>query len=448
MRLSLNTAALRSRFLQDGLHRSSTLLIAAQGINAVAAFLFWLLCARLFPASQVGLATAFISFGLLVATFTHLGLPTTVLRFLPTSKHRGGLFSAAVLLVTLASATGGLLALLAIGHLAPRLGFVQHSLALSLMLVAVVVGSALGGLLDGVLASLRASKYVLGKAVLTNVPRIVLPFAVATLGMQGMAGVYSGMLLLGVLYSLVVIVRRFIGRGNLQPRFIELRRHRNFAAANYFGSMFGILPGTLTPLIVLQILGPAQAAFFYMPMQLAVFLGIIASSTCQALLAEVAQTEDADAHRRQVVGAAKHLYQLLLPAAIGLCVFGWGILRVYGAAYAAHGLQPLFILCAASLFVAMNWIGDTWLNIQKKPLAYFLMNAFNAAAVVGSVYILAGHGLVGVALGWLLGQVVSAGVYVVLFARDQLAAVVLPARVLRKTAYVLRAIFSHAKESA
>jgi O-antigen/teichoic acid export membrane protein len=424
--------AVKSKFLHDDLRRSSSLLIAAQGINAAAAFAFWVVCARLFPASQVGLATAFISFGLLVAAFTHLGLPTTVLRFLPASKQRGGLFSAAVSLVALSSLVGGILAVFLIGHLAPKLSFVQHSLVLSLMLVAIVVGTALGSLLDGVLASLRKSQYVLSKAVLTNVPRVVLPFVIAALGVQGMAGVYSGMLLLGVVYSLVIIVKKFLERGSLKPRFAQLRAHRNFAAANYFGSMFGILPGTLTPLIVLQILGPSQAAFFYMPMQLAVFLGIISSSTCQALLAETAQSDDIALHRKHVLNATKHLYQLLIPAALFLSAAGWVILRIYGAAYAAHGLLPLVILCAASLLVAVNWIGDTWLNIQKKPVAYFLMNALNAVTVVGFVYLLAGNGLVGVAWGWFLGQALSAGAYVLLFGQDHLVA--LGVKILRKIA--------------
>jgi O-antigen/teichoic acid export membrane protein len=425
-------AAVKKKFLHDDLRRSSSLLIAAQGINAAAAFVFWVVCARLFPAAQVGLATAFISFGLLVAAFTHLGLPTTVLRFLPTSKQRGGLFTAAVSLVALSSLVGGILAVFLIGHLAPKLSFVQHSLVLSLMLVAIVVGTALGSLLDGVLASLRKSQYVLSKAVVTNAPRVVLPFVIAALGVRGMVGVYSGMLLLGIAYSLIIIVKKFLERGSLRPHFGELSAHRKFAAANYFGSMFGILPGTLTPLIVLQILGPSQAAFFYMPMQLAVFLGIISSSTCQALLAETAQSDDPAAHRKHVINATKHLYQLLVPAALFLSLAGWVILRIYGAAYAAHGLLPLVILCASSLLVAVNWIGDTWLNIQKKSTAYFLMNALNAAAVVGCVYALAGNGLVGVAWGWLLGQTLSAGVYVLIFGQDHL--VTLGVKILRKIA--------------
>ncbi len=422
----------KQQLLGDALHRSSTLLIAAQGVNAVAAFIFWVLCARLFPAREVGLATALISYAALTAAFTQLGLPVTTLRFLPTSKYRKGLLSASIGLVGLSSLFGGLFAVGAIGVLAPKLGFVRDSLVLSLSLVAVVVGTSFSALLDGVMTSLQQSRYVLTKAIVTNVPRVVLPFAIVALGVQGIVGVYMAMLLLGGVYSLTIILRKFLPGGSLRPQFHELGKHRSFATANYFGSMLGILPGTLTPLIVLEKLGPSQAAFFYMPMQLAVFLSIIAGSTCQALLAETAQQKNDNKQYVQMLAATRQLYRLLIPAALGLGIGGWLILRFYGADYAAQGIAPLLVLCAASLFVALNWIGDTWLNIRKKSLAYFLMNGCNALTVVGSVFLFASHGLLSVAVGWLIGQALSAAIYVALFARSQLA-VFLP-KALRYTA--------------
>jgi O-antigen/teichoic acid export membrane protein len=423
--LQLRTVA---RTLSTGnLQRSSALLIGSQAINAIGAFIFWVLCARLFPAHQVGLATALISYGALVATFTQLGLPVTVLRFLPTSRKRSQLLSAAISIVSLASVLGGLVAIAAIHTLVPKLGFVHSSIMLSLMLVAIVVGTSVGSLTDGVMASLRSSEFVFRKAVVTNVPRVLLVFMVGSLGSKGMVGIYSAMLLLGITYSLSVIARKWLDKGALRPSFQELLSYRGFAAANYFGSMFGVLPGTLTPLIVLDKLGASQAAFFYMPMQLAVFLGVIASSTCQALLAETAQTNDETQYAQHVIHATKHLYQLLIPAAALLGIGGWAILRIYGASYASHGFLPLGILCLASLPVGVNWIGDTWLNIKRQSLAYFFMNACNALTVVGGVFLLAGHGLIGVALGWLIGQTLSAAIYVVLFARDRLSSLRRPA---------------------
>ncbi|HEX7963197.1 MAG TPA: hypothetical protein VF466_01260 [Candidatus Saccharimonadales bacterium] len=412
---------LKQHVLHDDLRRSSTLLVLSQAVNAAGAFLFWMLCARLFPASQIGLATAFISYGALVAAFTHLGLPVTVLRFLPMSKRRGGLFSAAMLLVTVCSLLGGVIALAAIRLLAPRLVFAQHDAGLALLLVLLVAVGALAGLMDSVLTALKKSGYVLGKTAIVTLPRLLSVFTVAGLGLGGLVGLYTLSLLGGVVFAAVLIARRLKHSGLLSPAFGELYPHRAFAAANYFGSMFGILPGTLVPLIVLAKLGPTQAAFFYMPMQLAVFLGIIASSTCQALLAAVAHDDNPAMYRAYVVKAARHLYRLLIPAALCMVLLGWVVLHLYGAAYAAHGYAPLLILCAASLLVGLNWLGDAWLNIQKRGRAYFLMNAVNALAVVAGVYALAGRGLVGVAAGWLLGQTVSAAIYVALFARSQLA---------------------------
>lgn len=417
------TQFIKRQLSANHLQRSSTLLIGAQALNAVGAFIFWVLCARLFPAHEVGLATAFISYGALVATFTQLGLPVTVLRFLPMSKQRSRLVSAASIIVTGASILGGLISIAVIGILAPKLDFVRDSFILSSILVAIVLGTSVGTLTDGIMASLRKSEYVFNKAIITNTPRVLLPFIIGTLGMQGIAGIYAAMLLLGVVYSMTILAKKWLQDDSIRPAFNELIEHRSFAAANYFGSMFGVLPGTLTPLIVLDKLGATQAAFFYMPMQLAVFLGVISSSTCQALLAETAQDDNPEQHITHVVNATKHLYQLLTPIALLLGVIGWGILRVYGTTYASQGYIPLGILCVSSLIVAANWLGDTWLNIKKRPVAYFLMNACNAITVVGGVFLLAGHGLTGVALGWLIGQTLSAAVYIVLFARDPLLSI-------------------------
>jgi len=200
----------------------------------------------------------------------------------------------------------------------------------------------------------------------------------------------------------------------------ELQQHRSFAAANYFGGVFGILPGSLLPIIVLSKLGATQAAYFYIPMQLAVFLSIIPTSTSIALVSEASQTDNSVNHKDLFRNAAIHLYQILIPVALLMGTAGWLVLRLYGREYASSGYYLLVLLCISSVFVAMNWLGDTWLNIKKRSAAYFFMNVFNAFAVVGFSYLLTSHGLSGVGVGWLIGQLISALVYLMIFARSQL----------------------------
>ena len=114
--------------MHDSLYRNSTFLITSQAVAAVSGFLFWVINAHLFTAQNVGLAISFISFGMLVATFTNLGLPNTIIRFLPASKRRGGLFSASLILVLLSSIIGTAISLLVVRHFAHTLAYIHSSL--------------------------------------------------------------------------------------------------------------------------------------------------------------------------------------------------------------------------------------------------------------------------------------------------------------------------------
>ena len=412
------------RLMADSMHRNSTLLILSQLINAGGLFLFWIINARLFAANLVGLAAAFVSFGILAATFTNLGLPNTVIRFLPSSHRKGGLFAAALLLVTVSSLLGGVLAWLLQPRVSPSLAFAHSSTVFSLLLILLVAGTAVTALLDGTLVSFRKGEYVLWKAVLVNLPRLALPFVIVSAGVRGMTEVYVVTLLIGIGYNLVIIFSRLLARENLQPTLAEVKHHKAYAASNYFGGMFGVLPVTIVPIIVLNVLGATSAAYFYMPMMIAALISLICNAISQALISESSQTDDAALHRQYFRKALRHQYRLLVPLIIVLSVIGWPLLRMYGPAYASHGYMPLVILLISGLLVGLNWLGDTWLNINKRSPAYFLMNACNALAVVGFVRLFAPHGLTWVAIGWFCGQLLSAAIYLVIFARGQLLSAV------------------------
>jgi O-antigen/teichoic acid export membrane protein len=401
--------------MHDTFRRNATFLIASQAITAGSTFLFWLLCARLFTPATVGLATAFISFGVLAATFTHLGLPTTVARFMPTSRRPSGLLYAALLAVIGASIIVGTGALLLLGHVAPALAFVRSSAVLSGLLVTLITCTALLPLLDNATMAFRQGHYILLKSAALSVPRVVLPFVVAHTALTGIVGAYVLLLVAGVLGSFILVRTKLLRHRSGRPSYAELAIHVKFTAGNYLGNIAGILPSTLVPIIVLNQLGAAQAAYFYMPMQLAVFLGVIASSTAAALVSETAQHDDPEKHRVQALAAIAHLFRMRVPAAAFLAIAGWVVLRLYGQAYSTHGYAALVVLCIASIFVGVNWIGDTWLIITKRMTAYFGMNVVNAALVVVLATAGASHGLLGVSVGWLLGQSLTALLFGVLF---------------------------------
>lgn len=397
-------------------------------MSTAAGFFFWIICAHTFQTRQVGLATSLISYVGLAASLTSFGLSNTILRFLPTSKRKGGLIVGSILVVLIASLLGGLVEVLELHRFIPRLGFVDSSILLSAMLIFLVIGTNVSALMDSVLLAFRKAKFVLGKSVLISGLRLSLPFFVAAFGLSGILAIYAGVFWVGIVYGLAITFFVLLPRGSLKPTVNDIISHRAYSASNYLGGMLGLLPSTLAPIIILIKLGPSSAAYYYMPMQVSAFLSILSSSVSQALISETSQTDDSSAARAHFRNALIHLYRLLVPAVGALLVAGWFILRAYGPAYAANGFMPLVILALASLLVGINWLGDTWLNIQKRHKAYFYMNAFNAVAVVAAIYFMASKGLAYAALGALLGQAVSSIVYLVIFGRDQLFSPVLASR--------------------
>ena len=123
------------------------------------------------------------------------------------------------------------------------------------------------------------------------------------------------------------------------------------------------------------------------------------SSVSAALLSEASRLNDAELHRTLVRSAGCHLARIVAPSALLLMASGWFLLRVYGSAYAHNGIVVLIELSASVGFVVINWIGKTWLLVEKHAHGYFLMNAFNSLVVIGSVAAFASNGLWAVGLG-------------------------------------------------
>lgn len=415
---------IRKHFFDNSLRRNSSYLILGQLVNAGTVFLFWIICARLFTTSNVGLATSIISFGGLIAAFTSLGLPNTVARFMASSKNKSGLLAGSLILVFMASIIGIFVAVILIGYISPKLSFIRDNNLLIGLFFLLILGNAISPITDGVLMSFRRGEYVLMRAITMSIPKLIFPFLAVGLALNGIIAIHVFTLCIGVTFSLYVITRKLLLGHSFNPQFKDIASHRSYVTSNYFGGMFGILPSTLVPLLVLNNLGAEQAAYFYIPMQMAMLLSIISSSTSQALISETSQLDNDnwESHRVHFISALKHLFALLIPAMVGLALLGWPLLRVYGANYANNSYILLLLLIVSSSFVAINWLGDSLLNMQKRTRAYFLMNGLNSILVLVAVYVGTLYGLIGVGIGWLIAQALSAVLFTLFFIRKQILA--------------------------
>ena len=395
-------------FLNDSLFRNSTYIMLATAVMSAFGFVFWIIASRLYTPAEIGLATSLISVTSLLTTFSLFGLNNVIIRFLPTSSDRNRLISTALVVTSLGSVLTGILFLL--------WAHVVHNPVIQLgafsvvapIFIALIFLQTTGIILDSVFVAQRNAKYILFKNSLFSIAKIALPFLFFALGSIGI--VYSITIatllawLAGLFWVIMIISFKFTS-----PKTKALTGMRRFAMGNYLGNLFGALPTSLLPLIIVSRLGAQEAAYFYMPMMIIALINVIPSANAQSLFAEASNNEKELAnHLRK---ALRYLFLILTPAVITVGIFGYLILGFFGPEYAETGTRVLQILAIASFIGSLNYFGDTILNIKKLAGQYVAMNAFNSIIIITLSYYVAPYGLTAIAGAWLIGQVITLSVY-------------------------------------
>ena len=399
-------------FMHDSLRRSSSFLLISAAVGAIFSFGFWLICAHLTSSRQIGYAVTLTAYVSLISTIATLGLTNAVIRFLPNHKDKDTYFSTVLAITLISSAAIGALLITSIRYLSPKLGFAIANPEIFGLLLFIAVISSVGSIADASLLAQKDTKNILIKALWSHPLRILLPFVFIDLKLVSILVIYAITLFIGTAFEFYILYKHHHKRRSID--LSSLFNTYQFTAGNFAGTIFGVLPATLVPAIVLNRLGPSLAAYFYIAMQFSSFLSLICSSSAQAFLSEASNDKDAGAYMHHLVKAFKNLYSLLIPAALLMALIGTQILRFYGYDYYSHGAILLILLCISSLFIGINWLGDSLLNVQKRPFAYGAMNAINAIFVVVMVYAFANRGLTAIGFVWLFTQIVVVIIYLIL----------------------------------
>lgn len=394
---------------RDSLFRNSFYLMLSTAVMAVFGFVFWVVCSHLYTPADVGLATSLISASSLMTVLSALGFTNVIIRFLPGSERKNEQISTAFILTAIASVIASIGFLLwAFLTKSPTVQSIHPGVLIAIFILYVVI-LTVNAVLESAFIAYRASKYVVLKNTILSCLKLALLFFVISFGFIGIVGaiVLATVIAFSVGFFWLVTNFKYHLSLHIDKETIEETKH--FAAGNYLGNLFGSLPTTVLPLIVLSRLGAQEAAFFYMPTMIVALLNVIPSSTAQSLFAEVSHNEAGLV--RYLTDATKHLFLLLVPAVVATWLLGGFVLKFFGATYAAAGTLPLMVLALSSLIGALNYFGDTLLNIKKRIGLYIFMNAFNALIIVILAYYAAPHGLVAIAIASVIGQILTLILY-------------------------------------
>lgn len=381
-------------------------LIVSTASTGVLGLAFWAVVARLFPAQEVGLASALITSAVLLSTMSTLGIDVLYERFLPVAGTRAPLLlKRGFLLVAAAGVLVGSV-LVAVG---PRDPLFQSGWAMATFPL-MVLTLAVFALLDKAAAGLGVARWAAVKNLAHAVAKLA---AVAALAIWEQAAtiVLSWTLTAGVaaLCTYAVLHRRSRTHPRWQ-RAADLPPKRQ--VWSYFGSSFGIaslwsIGPLVVPLIVVTQIGPVANAHFAVTWAMVSALYLMMHLVVSPYVAEVA------AHPAQVRSLSWRMVSMLVAVAFlasaGLLLVGPLMLSLAGDEYRSEGGDLLLLAAAFLPLSAVSAAFEGFARVQRKLALYLSVQALVTVVIlVGSWFGTRALGVTGVGWAYLAAEGLSA----------------------------------------
>lgn len=382
--------------LQDPLYRNSFYILLTLISGAVFGFIFWIIAARMYNQQEVGLNTALISAVGLIAIISFLGLDQSIIRFFP-QRNKYTILTTSSMVILISTILFGVIFVLGIDIWSPDLLLIKNNLlAFFIALVAFTLTTPAAN----AFIALRKSKYYFYQSLLMNlrVILVLLPF-LGSLGIFLSFGISS---LIAILFSFIMIYRKIEKSPDDKILRIDkefLKESFHFSAGNYFFMLFATIPLYLLPLLVLNVLGSDQTAYYYIAYTIASFLFMVSAAFSTSLFVEGSHGESL---RKNTIKSLLAIFSILVPLALFIFFFGGYILEIFGKDY-TNGLELLRVMVISSFFYS---ICQVYFSIEKvrnniKDLIIISLLIF-ILLVSLSYFLMFNYGILGVGYAWII----------------------------------------------
>lgn len=387
----------------DHLVMNSVFLFASSGAMGGFGFLFWIVNARLFTPSQVGVATTLISATVLISYAAQLGFNTSLVRFLPRSTDPDEEVSTGLVLVFGAAIILSVAYLAIVPSIVPELSSIRGSALYFAGFAVFTAVNAVNLVTDAVFVARRSAFYnFVVDGVVQGAVKLSLPVALVGMGAFGIFAASGLAAAIAVALSIQILKSRFRMHIRLRVSGQVVRRVFRFAGSNYVANLLNLMPILLLPVIVLHVRGASQAAYFYIAYQVANLLFSLAFSVSSSLFAEGSHHETS--LRSIAVRAARIETFTIVPLTALLIVGSGSLLSVFGGHYSGAARSLLVILALSAPAVAFCTITVALLRLTGQLHALVLTNLLYAVTMCGLAATWAHRGLAWVGAAWLIGN--------------------------------------------
>ncbi|VVB94963.1 Uncharacterised protein [uncultured archaeon] len=379
----------------DPLYRNSLALMLNSAFGAFFGLLFWIVAARTMPSKDIGLATAAISAAALIVGLSRLGLDAGLVRYLPESKNRNGLYSTIVMITLVLALALTAVFMLGINIFSPALSFIRDGWFLPAFFAYIAVTS-IYSVQNIAFISIRRADLSLVQNLLLGA-RIPILLLIAGLGVFG---VFSS---LGVAYLLTFgfgafVLKRYGLSFTRSFDIASIRKTLKFSLGNYSAGIFMMAPVTIIPIMIVNTIGAEEGAYFYVAYSVASLLFTIPNAVSTSLFVEGSHNLPL---KENVLKSVKLILLLLVPALIMIFLFGDKVLLLFSKEYSEQSFEMLQLLAVSSIFFSVTSVFISIKKIQKEIRMINYVNFALSVLIIGFGYVaLLKYGLLGLGYAW------------------------------------------------
>ena len=420
----------------DSLVRNSLYMMSATVATAVLGYVFWIVAARVFSTAQVGTASAVMSLCSTVALFTYLGPGAMLVERLHTYEQPHAWKSFIVRTCAASAAVTAVLAAVTIPLIAHARGYGSYFGAPGAAVIA-VIGASVWTVVQMYCSAFIAARRADGMFAVQGLISLfkvllVVPLCAAGLGAPGIVIAWVASSVIGAAAGAFWLLPRIEpvaaatapaaapaaeeGGAGGDHRGRRARHARppgkqagylSHLVGQHLTSVGGQMTPLLLPVLVAARLGAGRNAYFYITWMIGSVFFMVSPSISQALFAESVRN---DAGLRPTVAKAFRIAAfLLIPAIVVMIAGGKLILAIFGQAYVSAGYGLLVLLAISALPDAVSNVAVAVCRATGRLSSSASINLGILAFTVISAWLLMPRlGLLGVGIGWLSAQVLSA----------------------------------------
>ena len=392
------------------LYSNAFYLMLNTAVMSLFGFFFWIVVARFYTEAEVGLGSAVISAMSLLALISLVGLNISLVRFLPHSDKPQELINSCYILGGLVSLVVAGIFLAGLGFWSPALAFVTKNAIFASAFIVFTILWMLQNLVNHTFIAQRRAGFVLLKNTIFSVLKLVFPVLFVlffrTFGIVASWGVAMAVALAVSIFMFLPKVQDFY-KPVPTLKLNLLREMWRYSSGNYLANLFSACLPFILPLMVVNILGAQQNAYFYIAWMMASLLFAIPFGVSQSLFAEGSHFEDK--LKENVTKSLKFTYLLLVPAVIVLILVGKWLLLAFGQSYSLNALHLLWVLSLSSLPLALTHIYSGILRVTGRIKELVAIWGFIVLAVLLASYLIMPiTDIIGIGYTWLSAQTIVA----------------------------------------